>query len=134
LVDERSACIDGYTKTGLDASHTMMNKFSGPHDGNFELVSNAIVNLVRESTKILADRQGESIHNLLMFRSSKGFNVRLLMMLIHSEADSTSVFIVPFPRNKDFVQRGHILDDLNRLLPIQQQGEIAALVGSGGVG
>ena len=44
----------------LDASHTMLNKFYGPSDANFGLVSNAIKMMV-EKAKSIALKQREGI-------------------------------------------------------------------------
>ena len=56
LVSRESACLDGHDRTALDASHAMMNKFRGPHDGKYLLVSSSIrrfledVQIKREQT------------------------------------------------------------------------------------
>ncbi|ERF73160.1 hypothetical protein EPUS_03001 [Endocarpon pusillum Z07020] len=46
VVNRDAACIDGHPSIGLDANHTMMNKFFGPHDKNYELVSAEIRDVV----------------------------------------------------------------------------------------
>ncbi|MCJ1224820.1 hypothetical protein MMC12_001466 [Toensbergia leucococca] len=64
LVEEDSACLLGLPKQQLDASHVMMNKFRGPDDANFELVSSTIKNMVGEAKRIaLAQREAVNIHN-----------------------------------------------------------------------
>ena len=43
----------------LDAPHSMMNKFSGPSDANFGLVSATIKNMVEEAKRItVSQREG----------------------------------------------------------------------------
>jgi ankyrin repeat protein len=42
LVDKSSACLDCHEHVPLDARHAMMNKFRGPLDANFTLVSGRI--------------------------------------------------------------------------------------------
>ena len=51
----------------LDASHSMMNKFHGPSDANFGLVSSAIKEMVETALKIaLSQREG----TLLIFHTT----------------------------------------------------------------
>lgn len=45
----------------LNAPHSMMNKFLGPSDANFVLVSSAIEKMVKEGKRI-AVSQGEGIY------------------------------------------------------------------------
>ena len=60
LVEEDSACFLGRPKQQLDAPHVMMNKFQGPEDENFKLVSGSIKKMVREAKRITAaQREGE---------------------------------------------------------------------------
>ena len=65
LVEEDSACFFGRPKLILDASHSMMNKFSGPDDANFGLVGNAIKRMVEEADGIAVD-QREGMHQLCL--------------------------------------------------------------------
>ena len=59
LVEEDSATITGYDKCPLDAPHSMMNKFHGPSDANFGLVSGAIKKVVGVALDIaLSQREG----------------------------------------------------------------------------
>lgn len=59
-MEEDSACFLGLPKQQLDAAHVMMNKFCGPNDANFELVSSTIKEMVREAKRItLAQREGK---------------------------------------------------------------------------
>ena len=51
VVDEHSACIDGYQRFAVAANHSGLNKFAGPEDGNFHLVSNTIKDLVTHGVK-----------------------------------------------------------------------------------
>ena len=60
LVEEDSACFLGRPKQQLDAPHGMMNKFQGPKDENFKLVSGSIKDMVLEAKRItVAQREGE---------------------------------------------------------------------------
>ena len=45
----------------LDAPHSMMNKFFGPSDANFILVSDTVKEMVKEARNIVVS-QGEGIH------------------------------------------------------------------------
>jgi hypothetical protein len=56
LVDKGSACIDGHEMLSLDAPHTMMNKFKGPGDPGFELVSGIVRRMVNKSEELLKMR------------------------------------------------------------------------------
>ncbi|OBU00767.2 hypothetical protein VE01_01233 [Pseudogymnoascus verrucosus] len=53
LVDKVSACLDCHEHIPLDVRHAMMNKYRGPEDPNFKLVSGRIKDMM---DKIRADR------------------------------------------------------------------------------
>ncbi|OBT50883.1 hypothetical protein VE04_08686, partial [Pseudogymnoascus sp. 24MN13] len=53
LVDKVSACLDCHEHIPLDVRHAMMNKYRGPEDPNFKLVSGRIKDIM---DKIRADR------------------------------------------------------------------------------
>jgi hypothetical protein len=53
LVNRVSACLDCHEHIPLDVRHTRMNKYRGPEDPNFKLVSSRIKDIV---DKIRADR------------------------------------------------------------------------------
>jgi hypothetical protein len=53
LVDENSACLDCHERVPLDARHSMMNKYRGPEDQSFKLVSGRIREILE---KIHTDR------------------------------------------------------------------------------
>ena len=58
-MEEDSACLFGFPDKMLDAPHSMMNKFSGPSDANFGLVSNAINEMVKQAKRIaVSQREG----------------------------------------------------------------------------
>lgn len=64
LVQEDSACLFGRPKQLLDAPHSLMNKFSGPSDANFGLVSSAIKKMVEEAKRIaISQREAFHLHN-----------------------------------------------------------------------
>ena len=46
----------------LDAPHSMMNKFFGPGDANFILVSGTVKEMVKAAGEIVVS-QGEGIHS-----------------------------------------------------------------------
>ena len=59
LVDEDSATLLGRDNKPLDAPHSKMNKFYGPKDANFGLVSNDIREMVNEARGIsVSQREG----------------------------------------------------------------------------
>lgn len=59
LVEEDSAVILGRGSMPLDAPHSMMNKFDGPSDANFCLVSSEIRQIVKEAKRIaVSQREG----------------------------------------------------------------------------
>ena len=67
LVEEDSATITGYEKCSLDAPHSMMNKFHGPSDANFGLVSSAIKKMVGTALKItLSQREGTHLSSMAL--------------------------------------------------------------------
>ncbi|MCJ1264014.1 hypothetical protein MMC22_003885 [Lobaria immixta] len=57
IVDEDSAKILGYGKASLAADHFELNKFTGPKDGRYVLVSGEISTTVQKASGILKSRQ-----------------------------------------------------------------------------
>ncbi|SCO92473.1 uncharacterized protein FRV6_16601 [Fusarium oxysporum] len=110
LVTEYSACFEGFERLGLDATHACMNKFCGPTDANFVLVRDVIRRFADEASSVVKSRQ------------------KRLM---------TRHFTVPLRRNKGFVGRQHILDELlKKLSPGMDEGDRQRIVieGPDGVG
>ena len=79
-MEEESACLFGHPKQMLDAPHVMMNKFFGPSDANFGLVSNAIKTMV-EQAKTIAFSQQQGTFCFL----SNGFGMRRVMTHLFAE-------------------------------------------------
>ncbi|KAK4205172.1 putative kinesin light chain [Triangularia verruculosa] len=105
-----SACLHGFPRQGLDATHSGMNKFVGPECPNFKLVKDAIRKFAGEAPAVLTRRK-----NSLDERH----------------------WIVPFGRNKGFVGREEILRDLlGRIHPSADKDDCqrTAIEGLGGVG
>ncbi|KAK4651792.1 P-loop containing nucleoside triphosphate hydrolase protein [Podospora pseudocomata] len=110
LVTESSACLHGFPRQGLDATHSGMNKFQGPECPNFKLVKDAVRKLAGDASVVLKLRKNSTM---------KGH------------------WIVRFGRNKEFVGRESILEDLlKRVLPSGDEDDCqrTAIEGLGGVG
>ena len=58
LVEKHSACLDCHDHFALDVRHAMMNKFRGPQDGSFQLVSGRIKELF-DNAHIIESRTAE---------------------------------------------------------------------------
>ncbi|EPE31353.1 alpha/beta-Hydrolase [Glarea lozoyensis ATCC 20868] len=52
LVERRSACLDCHEQIPLEVPHAMMNKYRGPDDGNFKLVSGRIKEIFQKTQDI----------------------------------------------------------------------------------
>ncbi|KAM0799817.1 hypothetical protein BDR22DRAFT_854308 [Usnea florida] len=64
LVEEDSATLLGRDNKPLDAPHSKMNKFYGPGDANFGLVSDDIQKMVNEAKRISVNqREAFQLHN-----------------------------------------------------------------------
>ncbi|KAK4653773.1 hypothetical protein QC762_0087050 [Podospora pseudocomata] len=110
LVTESSACLHGFPRRGLDATHSGMNKFKGPECPNFKLVKDAVQQFAGNASDVLKRRENSTV---------KGH------------------WIVRFGRNKEFVGRESILEDLfKRVLPSGDEDDCqrTAIEGLGGVG
>ncbi|KAK4162839.1 putative kinesin light chain [Cladorrhinum sp. PSN259] len=110
LVTEASACLHGFPRQGLDATHSGMNKFQGPECPNFKLVKDAVKQFAGNASAVLTRRRNSIVKR-------------------H--------WIVPFGRNKEFVGRETILTDLlTRILPTGDEDDCqrTAIEGLGGVG
>ncbi|KAI1159510.1 P-loop containing nucleoside triphosphate hydrolase protein [Nemania serpens] len=110
LVTEQSACLDGVKRQSLNATHSGTNKFDGPDDANYILVKNVIRGLADDAPTVIRRRK-----NIARRRH----------------------FMVPFGRNRDFVGRGSILEQLLETIPPgadQDDCRRAAVEGLGGIG
>ncbi|GAB1317484.1 AB hydrolase-1 domain-containing protein (Fragment) [Madurella fahalii] len=57
LVTETSACLHGFPRQGLDATHSGMNKFVGPECPNFKLVKDVIGQFAGNAPVVLTRRK-----------------------------------------------------------------------------
>jgi hypothetical protein len=55
-VTESSACLHGFSRQGLNATHSYMNKFLGPECPNFKLVKDAIKQFAGNASAVLTRR------------------------------------------------------------------------------
>lgn len=55
-MSEDAGCIDTHFRLGLDANHTMMNKFFGPHDKSYGFVKEQIRELAMNHERFIKDR------------------------------------------------------------------------------
>lgn len=53
---ESSACLHGFSRQGLDATHSYMNKFLGPECSNFKLVKDAVRQFAGNASGVLTRR------------------------------------------------------------------------------
>jgi hypothetical protein len=51
IVDKYSATLGGFRETELCVKHSLMNKFRGPSDPNFQLVAGVIRKFVENTTR-----------------------------------------------------------------------------------
>ena len=127
LVPEESACLHGFSRHGLDATHSGMNKFDGPDSANFKLVNESIKGLAAQAPSVYSRRKNG---NYAPYRDCR---------LRHADASAERAetqpapfAIIPFSRDRDFVNRGDILDQLRQRCS-EPAGRVA-LVGLGGIG
>ncbi|KAI9672821.1 MAG: hypothetical protein M1831_000257 [Alyxoria varia] len=69
LVSRESACLDGHKRLSLDVRHAMMNKFRGPDDANFVMVSECLRDII-ENTSINRARTGRELSCLRCLTSN----------------------------------------------------------------
>lgn len=77
MVDEVSACIDGFSKLGLASDHLNMNKFQSSQDNNYRLVCQEIKRLVNQAPSSIKARLNRKC-------SLVAFHVHILRLLIPS--------------------------------------------------
>ncbi|RLL95027.1 hypothetical protein CFD26_101368 [Aspergillus turcosus] len=110
VVPEASACIPGCNRFDLQTDHLKLNKFSGPQDRSFIIVSEEIRKMISSSKDLMERRKN-------LARESH--------------------FCVPFGRNRDFVGRESILAQLLTTIPPSLEVDDCqrtAIEGLGGVG
>ncbi|KAI0539978.1 hypothetical protein GGR58DRAFT_512001 [Xylaria digitata] len=83
VVEEESAHIPGWGREPLHTDHFALNKFEGPDDRSFRIVSNEVYNMYTNRKSVIERRTTRSCH-----------------------------FMVPFGRNNNFVGRDAILEQL----------------------
>ena len=57
LVGESSACLQGFPRHGLDATHSGMNKFESPDSADFKLVKETLVKFASNAAEVLSVRK-----------------------------------------------------------------------------
>lgn len=62
---ESSACLHGFHRQGLDATHSGMNKFEGPECPNFKLVKDAIKQFAENAPAVLTRRKNCELNHAL---------------------------------------------------------------------
>ncbi|KAL8945007.1 MAG: hypothetical protein Q9211_000397 [Gyalolechia sp. 1 TL-2023] len=65
LVKESSAVIDGVGKRGLASDHFGLNKFTGPKDGAYSMVSDEISTIVQHAHSIIKSRESAQRQNII---------------------------------------------------------------------
>ena len=56
VVDEQSACIDGYEKVPLPTDHIKINKYAGPEDPSYMLVFPKLVAIASTAVEAVQKR------------------------------------------------------------------------------
>ena len=69
LVSKESACLDGHKRVPLDVRHARMNKFRGPEDTNFKLVSGYLKEIA-DNSRITQCRTEEEVKCLRSLTSN----------------------------------------------------------------
>src|SRR5437667_5050905 len=107
LVSDHSACLIGFPRQGLQATHSGMNKFDSPENGNFRLVKDTIRGFAKNASSVLSRRSdGKSGLSRWVPDSIETSRSNV------SQASQKYHWIVPFGRNSDFVGRESILEQL----------------------
>ena len=60
-MDETSACIDGHRKVPLPTDHLKINKFSGPDDPSYTVVSPVIVRMAQDANSVVQGRMNRKL-------------------------------------------------------------------------
>ncbi|KAJ6439025.1 Kinesin light chain [Purpureocillium lavendulum] len=109
VVEEESACVPGWDRFALQTDHVKMNKFSGPLDRSFIVVSNQI-RAMCDNWKVQIEKR---------------------------KCANRGHWLVPFGRNQDFVGRVSILEKLvEAVAPSASNNDCQWIVveGLGGIG
>ncbi|CEJ81146.1 hypothetical protein VHEMI01291 [[Torrubiella] hemipterigena] len=115
VVSEESASLPDYTNQCMDVNHFQLNKFTGPDDGYYKSVKDALIPMVDNARLLMAEA---TITPIEPTRTLQG-------------ASTTAP--PPFPCDKHFQGRKEILDQLGKKLKRHNQGR-AFLVGESGTG
>ncbi|KAI1429343.1 hypothetical protein F5Y12DRAFT_482024 [Xylaria sp. FL1777] len=110
VVEEESAHIPGWERVQLYADHFQLNKFSGPDDRSFLMVSNELHNMCANWKSVMERRK---------------------------QTTKDRHFMVPFGRNDNFVGRSAILQQLLARVPPsanKDDCQRTAVEGLGGIG
>ena len=116
----------------LDTDHSGLNKFDGANDENFALLLPEIRRMVKDAPLQVTNR----LHRNGTVDKSQGHAVlerdTAVLTAEKVELHSDAPFLIPFPRDPHFVERGTLLDQIHEkgTLPASR----VALVGLGGVG
>ncbi len=142
LVDEESACIQGFDRTGLRASHALMNKYRGPEDTNFKLVAKCLRDIVRNAPGVMDYRNKSdlcmfSCCSIMLLNMSPLVNVCLID---RGEASKNVHWLVPRAVNNLFTGRTEVLNKIKNAICSDQkthsmkQQQRFVITGMGGQG
>jgi tetratricopeptide (TPR) repeat protein len=110
VVEEKDASAGSkHLAEALYVRHAMLNKYRGPYDESYKTVSSCLENFARSAHTIVG----------MIKSSGSGFKAG---------------WNVPFPRNQQFVRRHAQLDQLENTLFAENQPQILAVYGLGGIG
>jgi tetratricopeptide (TPR) repeat protein len=110
VVEEKDASAGSkHLAEALYVRHAMLNKYRGPYDESYKTVSSCLENFAR------------SAHTTVGMIKSSGSGFK-------------AGWNVPFPRNQQFVRRHAQLDQLENTLFAENQPQILAVYGLGGIG
>lgn len=107
----------------MDTDHSGLSKFGGPDDENYLLLLPEIQRMVKDAPSAIASRQGAT--------GPTGPTTQ------QDQANQKRHWIVPFGRNRQFVGRGSILEELFAIIPPsvdKDNCQRTAIEGLGGVG
>ncbi|TGJ83479.1 hypothetical protein E0Z10_g5315 [Xylaria hypoxylon] len=118
VVDAQSASIQGKRPIYMNTGHSGLNKFDGADDENYMRLLPEIQRMVKDASSAMASMQSTTV--------STGSTIQ-----------KRRYWVVPFGRNKQFVGRKSILEDLLARIPpsVEENNcQRTAIEGLGGVG
>lgn len=131
----QSSTMIGLQKLYLPADHSHLNKFWGESDEKFQLFIPSVTTMSDEIYRKMEEARKKEIESQMPREETPSKN-RILPERTQAtnQVPAQGKIMIPFTRDKGFVGRADILQEIDEMLHFSEEQTRVALVGLGGIG